>query len=118
MKKNTGVTLDVDTVARARAAITALKGTKHDPGSLSAMIDRLLEAEVTRLEEAHHGGKPFPVASVLPRGLRGDVGAVVTGWCDLHGERETNMRLVVDPAGQEIFRCGTTGQIVQARLID
>lgn len=68
VRKNTGLYLDQELIARARAAIHALGPTPHDPGTLSGIVERLLAAEVERLERDHNHSRPFPVAGPLPRG--------------------------------------------------
>lgn len=64
MKRNTMMYLDVELVARARGAVSAL----DVEGGLSGLVSRLLQSEVERLEAAHGG--PFPPVDQLPRGER------------------------------------------------
>jgi hypothetical protein len=45
-------------------------GTPDDVGNLSAIVERLLDAEVTQLEARLNNGDPFPEIIALPRGSR------------------------------------------------
>ena len=68
MKKNTGLYLDQEVIARARGVVTALRGTPYDVGTLSTLVGALLEAKVNELEQEHNDGHPFPSVEALPRG--------------------------------------------------
>lgn len=70
-KDQVGIYLDTEFRQRVRTAVKAsayFEGT----GSLSDLIERLLEKEVQRLEKKYNGGEPFkPDTKNLPSGPRG-----------------------------------------------
>jgi hypothetical protein len=62
--------VDEDLVVRTRAAVAALENTPHDVGNMSAIVERLLRAEIENLEKRLNAGQPFPQVKQLPRGSR------------------------------------------------
>jgi hypothetical protein len=69
IRKVTGFYLNQDLVQRLRNAVAALENTPNDVGNMSAVIERLMQNELTRLEQLNNG-EPFPTVGQLPRGSR------------------------------------------------
>ena len=69
-KPKVGFYAPEDDVRRARGAFIATMSLPGHPRTFSDFITQALMAEVTRLEEAHNDGHPFPPASTedTPRG--------------------------------------------------
>ena len=55
-------------VDRARAAVWATMTEPGEAYNVSELAGRALEAEVRRLEERYHDGKPFPPVDSVPSG--------------------------------------------------
>lgn len=63
------VNIEPDVLARARAAVAALRGTDDAvDGGLSGLVNAALKDALDRLEQVHNGGAPFPVVERLKRG--------------------------------------------------
>ena len=55
-------------VDRARAAVFATRAEPGEAYNVSELAGRGLEAEVRRLEEKYHDGKPFAPVDMVPSG--------------------------------------------------